>query len=320
MYIKVKRRFILILLCVQHLRITFTQLKVGSTPPPFWVLPWIFFTWTAREAKRSNTLHPPPRRPAMQFIKSFLGNQQPIRSALVAHPLHNPHRSSSSDAPPDKTHKKRQAKKNKGIHFGAVHVREYTRDIGESVSGGGPAVGLGWDVYSEKKYKSLEVHEKNVIMARYRDRGQLGRLPPRQANGIIEFQSLQDEYWIPPNKRHHMLLEAGVAQPQVLASVKYLDKLRAERKLSNSDQDALCFALALHHNMTEAEVMARLNPPARQAPAVVSLPDDPPGMEEVLPKTMSLQAKVMIAMKLKKKGKTIRRQSGAIGGNRRQCP
>jgi len=115
-----------------------------------------------------------------------------------------------------------------------------------------------------------------------------------------------------------MLLEAGVAQPQVLASVKYLDKLRAERKLSNSDQDALCFALALHHNMTEAEVMARLNPPARQAPAVVSLPDDPPGMEEVLPKTMSLQAKVMIAMKLKKKGKTIRRHSGAIGGNRRQ--
>jgi hypothetical protein len=113
-------------------------------------------------------------------------------------------------------------------------------------------------------------------------------------------------------------LEAGVAQPQVLASVKYLDKLRAERKLSNSDQDALCFALALHHNMTEAEVMARLNPPARQAPAVVSLPDDPPGMEEVLPKTMSLQAKVMIAMKLKKKGKTLRRQSGAIRGNRRQ--
>jgi hypothetical protein len=130
---------------------------------------------------------------------------------------------------------KSSSKKSKGVRFGEVQVREYDRTIGESVSGGGPAVGLGWELLEEKKYKSLEQHEKNVIMARYRERGMLGRLPPRD-NGIIEFQSLQDEYWIPPNKRHALLLLAGVEQDAVLSSVQELDTVRAQRKQANGDK------------------------------------------------------------------------------------
>ena len=61
---------------------------------------------------------------------------------------------------------------NTGIHFGSITVRSYSRTIGESVSGGGPAVGLGWDVYSEKKYKTLDAHEKKILMPRYRQRKQ----------------------------------------------------------------------------------------------------------------------------------------------------
>ena len=61
---------------------------------------------------------------------------------------------------------------NTGIHFGSITVRSYSRTKGESVSGGGPAVGLGWDVYSEKKYKTLDAHEKKILMPRYRQRKQ----------------------------------------------------------------------------------------------------------------------------------------------------
>ena len=136
--------------------------------------------------------------------------------------------------------------------------------------------------------------------------GQLGRLPARGQDGIIEFQSLQDEYWIPPNKRHALLLESEISHPDVLASVKELDDIRSLRKESNSDRDALAFALALHHNMTEAEVMARLNPHARPAP--VAAPEGPPpGMEEEeegisIPK-ISIQTNAMIALKLKSKAR-----------------
>jgi hypothetical protein len=260
----------------------------------------------------------------MQFMKRMgealirkdqhLQHHEPKRSALVTEPCYKPKKKGGLEnkdvtidipqlsAKERKRLKKNRAKKAKGIHFGAVHVREYAREIGESVSGGGPAVGLGWDVQTEKKYKTLESHEKNVIMSRYLDRGQLGRLPPRQQDGIIEFQSLQDEYWIPPNKRHHLLLMAGVKQSQVLESVKNLDKLRAQRKISNGDKDALCFALALHHNMTEEEVMVRLSPPSVSQHQQSG---PPPGMSDAMPKSVSLQAKIMIAMKLKSKGKYI---------------
>jgi hypothetical protein len=234
-----------------------------------------------------------------------MGNQhhKPLRSALVAEQrypasasppriLTNHSRQKSSDKKHSKKVKKRQKE---GLCFGPVHVRSYSRTVGESVSGGGPAVGLGWDVYSEKNYKTLEAHEKNVLMPRYRERGQLGRLPSRdRKSGIIEFQSLQDEYWIPPNKRHALLLQAGMHHSDVLASVKSLDDLRELRKVSNSDRDALAFALALHHNMTEEEVLARLNPSVRPQP------NEPPGM--VLPK-ISLKTNVMITMKLKAKAR-----------------
>jgi hypothetical protein len=95
---------------------------------------------------------------------------------------------------------------------------------------------------------------------------------------------------------------AGVKQSQVLESVKNLDKLRAQRKISNGDKDALCFALALHHNMTEEEVMVRLSPPSVSQHQQSG---PPPGMSDAMPKSVSLQAKIMIAMKLKSKGKYI---------------
>ena len=97
----------------------------------------------------------------------------------------------------------------------------------------------------ETKYESLKDHE-NYIFQKYVKRKKLGRLPPRdRATGIIEFESDQDEYWLPPNKRHAMLLMSGVGQPDILSEVSGLDQLRVDRKKSVSDKDALAFAIAL---------------------------------------------------------------------------
>jgi hypothetical protein len=231
-----------------------------------------------------------------------MGNHhhKPLRPAIRAHQCYPSKYDNIEPASPKPTQKK-----SKGIRFGNVHVREYDRTIGESVSGGGPAVGLGWELVEETKYKSLEHHEKDVIMARYRVRGMLSRLPSRSSEGIIEFQSLQDEYWIPPNKRHALLLLAGVEQNDVLESVVELDTVRAQRKEANGDKEALAFALALHHNLTEEEVMARLGPPPPRArqPA----PAEPPGMDEEpepdKPKVISMQTNAMIALRLKSKAR-----------------
>ena len=150
------------------------------------------------------------------------------------------------------------------LRFGSVEVREYGRALGESVSGSGPAVGLSWEIVEQKKYNHLYDHD-NAILKRYRKRKKLNRVPPRdKATGIIEFVSEQDEYWLPPNKRHALLLMAGVKQPDIVQEVTDLNSLRSQRQESISDKDALAFAISIHRGIPEDVLLQRLSrPPPR---------------------------------------------------------
>ena len=74
----------------------------------------------------------------------------------------------------------------------------------------------------------------------------------------MEFESDQDEFWLPPDKRRSLLLMFGVKQPDILSEVSVLDHLRADRQKSVSDKDALAFAIALHQGIPEDVVLRRL--------------------------------------------------------------
>ncbi len=145
--------------------------------------------------------------------------------------------------------KKKKKLKKKSLSFAGVHVREYNTTLGETVCGSGAAIGLGWKVVGEKKYKSLEEHER-TFFSKYRRRGKMGEIPPR-VDKIIEWASDKNDFWVPPRQRYDYLLTSGIDRQLVHRSMRALEIIRNSRELSCGDRDALCYTIAVHRNISE---------------------------------------------------------------------